>query len=82
MTGRLNRPSDWVIWSSKLSINLGTGFRFAFVEVPKQEMVEKAKRSMDDKLIEGRRIIVRGTKVKSCSSVNPLYDGQSTSIDA
>lgn len=36
---------------------------FAFVEVPKQEMVEKAKRSMDDKLIEGRRIIVRGTKL-------------------
>jgi len=42
--------------------------RFAFAETDCAEMVEKAKKEMDDKEIEGRRLKVRGTKVRTKDS--------------
>jgi hypothetical protein len=39
--------------------------RYAFAETDCAEMVLRAKEEMDDKEIEGRRLKVRGTKVRA-----------------
>ena len=46
------------------AVYISIWFRFSFAEAPNMDEVEKAIKSMDGKEIEGRRLRVRGSKVK------------------